>query len=480
MSSVSTDRLQGVNVGAAVKVPCRVATTVNITLSGLQTIDGVAAVQDDRILVKNQTTSSENGIYLADSGAWQRDKDWDGSYDVKKGTVVHVTEGATYTRTWWEVTTSDPITVGTTGVTIIQGITDSAIITFLPSGIGTGTPLSQTVQTALRRGFVSADYTGAAIGLTAWGTSALRLNTSGAVNTAFGESALAANLSGYGNTAIGYQALKANTIGGSNTFGGNTAVGAAALTSNISGDNNTAVGLDALFTNTDGYSSVAVGSNAIGFGDHGYYNVAVGYRALFNGGAGNTNTCIGYSSLLSNLTGTNNVAIGAFAGAYELGSNAFYVDNQDRTNTAGDKAKALLYGTFNATAANQTLTVNAKLIANHADAALNQLFAGTTKAIRIGHTASESVLEGVDVTGVTSYQPLVIGGSSLVFQLSGVTVATIAGGLQVGAPTGGDKGAGTINAAAAYYANGTAGVVTFGPAAVASITVKNGIITAIS
>src|SRR5882672_10333780 len=134
MSSISTDRLQGVNVGAAVKVPSRLATTANITLSGLQTIDGVVTVQDDRVLVKNQTTSSQNGIYLADSGAWERDKDWDGSFDVKKGTVVHVTEGATYTRTWWEVTTSDPITPGTTGVTIIQGITDSAIITFLPSG----------------------------------------------------------------------------------------------------------------------------------------------------------------------------------------------------------------------------------------------------------------------------------------------------------------------------------------------------------
>ena len=47
------------------------------------------------------------------------------------------------------------------------------------------------------------------------------------------------------------------------------------------------------------------------------------------------------------------------AGRYELGSNAFYVDNQNRTNTAGDKAGALLYGTFNETAASQTLTINA-------------------------------------------------------------------------------------------------------------------------
>lgn len=54
------------------------------------------------------------------------------------------------------------------------------------------------------------------------------------------------------------------------------------------------------------------------------------------------------------------------------------------------------------------------------------------------------------------------------------------GGTVLGAATGGDKGAGTINAAGAYYANGTVGVAAFGPSAVTSITVKNGLITAIS
>lgn len=53
-------------------------------------------------------------------------------------------------------------------------------------------------------------------------------------------------------------------------------------------------------------------------------------------------------------------------------------------------------------------------------------------------------------------------------------------GLQVGSPTGGDKGEGTVNASGVYYADGTAGVASFGPSAVASITVKNGLITAIS
>lgn len=119
MSSVSTDRRQGVNAGAAVKVPCKTATTANITLSGLQTIDGVALAANDRVLVKDQTTGSENGIYRAATGTWTRDYDFDGTFDVKEGTFVFVTDGST-TVGFWYVTTADPITPGTTSITFAR------------------------------------------------------------------------------------------------------------------------------------------------------------------------------------------------------------------------------------------------------------------------------------------------------------------------------------------------------------------------
>ena len=61
----AVDRLNGVHSGLGQKAPVRVATTANVTLSGLQTIDGVTLEADDRILVKDQTTTSENGIYAA-------------------------------------------------------------------------------------------------------------------------------------------------------------------------------------------------------------------------------------------------------------------------------------------------------------------------------------------------------------------------------------------------------------------------------
>jgi hypothetical protein len=57
--------------GLDIKVSVRAATMANITLSGTQTIDGVSVVAGDRVLVKNQTSGSQNGIYVAASGAWR-------------------------------------------------------------------------------------------------------------------------------------------------------------------------------------------------------------------------------------------------------------------------------------------------------------------------------------------------------------------------------------------------------------------------
>ena len=123
---------------------------------------------------------------------------------------------------------------------------------------------------------------------------------------------------------------------------GTVAVGHNALQNIGAGTGNTAIGYNTLATNVTGVNSTAVGLGAL------------------QASTGSNNTAFG-GSCLSLTTGTNNVAIGNFAGHYETGSNAFYVDNQDRTNTAGDKAGAILYGVMAASAANQTLQVNAKL-----------------------------------------------------------------------------------------------------------------------
>ena len=125
MASVITDRRQRLNAGAAIKVPCVAATTANITLSGEQTIDGIACVTGDRVLVKNQTDGSENGIYGVDTGTWDRTHDWDGSYDAVTGTLVPVNGGTLNGDSFWKVDTAGTITIGTTSVSFTQSVVAS-------------------------------------------------------------------------------------------------------------------------------------------------------------------------------------------------------------------------------------------------------------------------------------------------------------------------------------------------------------------
>lgn len=97
----------------------RAATTANITLSGTQTVDGVALVAGDRVLVKNQTTAADNGLYTVASGAWSRTVD--GSQgELSSGALVLATSGTANTATQWYLQTADPITVGTTAQTWTQ------------------------------------------------------------------------------------------------------------------------------------------------------------------------------------------------------------------------------------------------------------------------------------------------------------------------------------------------------------------------
>lgn len=124
MASTVTDRsASGANL--SFKAPVRVATTANITLSGEQTIDGVAVVDGDRVLCKDQTTSADKGIYIVRTGAWERAPDWDGSGDVVTGTMVFVCLGTTNTLRLYRVSTTGTITIGTTSISFSLATTFS-------------------------------------------------------------------------------------------------------------------------------------------------------------------------------------------------------------------------------------------------------------------------------------------------------------------------------------------------------------------
>lgn len=106
---------QGLNVKAA--VIC--ATSSNITLSGTQTIDGIAVAAGDRVLVKNQTLSQNNGIYLVAAGAWTRALDMDTWAEVPSA-FTFVETGSTQADTGWVCTSDLGGTLNTTPITWAQ------------------------------------------------------------------------------------------------------------------------------------------------------------------------------------------------------------------------------------------------------------------------------------------------------------------------------------------------------------------------
>lgn len=106
--------------GLDVKESVRVATTANITLSGAQTIDGVSVVAGNRVLVKNQDTASQNGIYVCAEGAWSRATDADSDAEVTAGMFTFVTEGTANADSGWVLSTNDAITMGTTALAFTQ------------------------------------------------------------------------------------------------------------------------------------------------------------------------------------------------------------------------------------------------------------------------------------------------------------------------------------------------------------------------
>jgi len=94
-----------------------VATTANITLSGIQTIDGELLPAGARVLVKDQAQAKENGIYVVPAaGAWKRAQDADTSVEVTPGLFVSVEKGTVTGDSVWQLVTDAPIVLGTTAL----------------------------------------------------------------------------------------------------------------------------------------------------------------------------------------------------------------------------------------------------------------------------------------------------------------------------------------------------------------------------
>lgn len=111
--------------GLDTKNSCRLGTTENIALDGsyVAPIDGIAIRTGDRILVKDQTDKTQNGIYIVDPGGWTRAEDANnlpGTGEVTAGMYTFIEEGFANKNTGWVLICPDPVTLGTTELEFVQ------------------------------------------------------------------------------------------------------------------------------------------------------------------------------------------------------------------------------------------------------------------------------------------------------------------------------------------------------------------------
>lgn len=160
--------------GAAYKQSVRCATTANITLSGTQTIDGIAVVAGDRVLVKDQTTASQNGIYVVAAGAWTRSADADASSEIGAA-IVNVDEGTTNGGELWTTTFKTTDTLGTTAMNWYEVLYNSGTWAISTSGSAATLTTARTLWGQSFNG--SANVTGALSSVTTIGMSGQLTNT---------------------------------------------------------------------------------------------------------------------------------------------------------------------------------------------------------------------------------------------------------------------------------------------------------------
>ena len=146
--------------GLGPKAACQVATTANITLSGIQTIDGYTISAGDRVLVKNQSTSANNGIYVASSGTWSRSTDMDVWSEVP-GAYTVILNGSANIDTAWVCTASS---TGTIGVTAMPWVQFANVNTYTA---GTGLTLASNQFSITNTGVSAGSYGSASQTLTA-------------------------------------------------------------------------------------------------------------------------------------------------------------------------------------------------------------------------------------------------------------------------------------------------------------------------
>jgi hypothetical protein len=245
------------------------ATTANITLSGEQTVDGVALVAGNRCLVKDHATGATKGIYIVSAGAWTRSPDCNNTANIRTGKTVYVAAGTTNGQKTFTLTTTGTITVDTTSLIFAEL---PSLLTYFTAGQSTTAP-NATIYVSYLAAAGSATNIDAA--LVPKGT--------GALTAQVADSTIAGgNKRSIG--AVDWQRYRVNAdevaSGDYSTLGGGRYNKASGEDSTVGGgNNNIASGQGATVGGGGGNTSSGHFSYSVGYANEavGNYSVALGY-----------------------------------------------------------------------------------------------------------------------------------------------------------------------------------------------------------
>jgi len=235
--------------GLGPKAACQVGTTVNISLTGLQTIDTYTTLAGDRVLVKNQSTSSQNGIYIASASAWTRSTDMDVWSEVPGAYTVLL--NGSQSNTGWVSTATQ---TGTIGVTAMPWVQFSGNSTYFA---GTGLTLASNTFSITNTGVTANTYGSATQTVTfvinAQGqiTSATSQNIAIAATQITSGTIDSARISGSYTGITGVGTITAGTWNGTTIAVANGGTGATTLTGYVKGNGASPFTANATIPNTD-------------------------------------------------------------------------------------------------------------------------------------------------------------------------------------------------------------------------------------
>ena len=443
--------------GLGPKAACAVATITSITLSGLQSIDSYTTVAGDRVLVKNQGTSSQNGIYIASASAWTRSTDMDVWSEVPGAYTVILNGGQA--NTGWVCTAT---ATGTINVTAMPWVQFSGANTYFA---GTGLTLASNTFSIANTGVTAAAVGSASKTLTATVNAQGQLTALADTNIAISNS----QVSGLGTMSTqnaNAVAITGGTINGA-VIGGSTAAAVTGTTITAStqfsgpgtGLTGTASGLS---IGGSAASATTAGSvtNSLTVNSGGAGGVS---PQTFNGSSAVTisyNTVGAPSTTGSNASGTWAIGISGNAatvtnGLYSTGS---YSNPTWLTSILGSIVSGAV----------STATTATNIAAGAAGSLPYQTGSGTTSMLSLG-TSGYVLTAGASAPTYVAQSTLSVGSAS-----TATTSTNLAGGVAGAVPWQSAAGATGFTAAGTtgqvLQSNGTSVPTWVTPTAYATIT----------